>query len=197
MSRHIDFYFDFISPFGYLANVKLPALAEKWGCRIEYKPVDIMAAKLAAGNYGPSTRAIPAKARYIRQDRLRWAKRYGVPMNDPKAFSAPRLNSGVFYAARKGQAQAYMDASYHQVWGVGVDPDDDAVLGSVAQGLGWNADDFFAYVNSDAARQEYADSKSEAKLRGVFGVPMMVLGEQMFWGNDRLDFLEECLASAR
>jgi 2-hydroxychromene-2-carboxylate isomerase len=50
-------------------------------------------------------------------------------------------------------------------------------------------------VNSEAARKEYADSNSEAKVRGIFGVPMMVVGEQMFWGNDRLDFLEEYLAT--
>lgn len=194
MDRQIDFYFDFISPFGYLANVRLPALARKWKYTVRYRPVDVMAAKIAAGNSGPSTRAIPAKARYIRQDRLRWARRYGVPMNDPKAFLSPRLNSGVFHAVRAGAAERYVDAAYHQVWGVGVDPDDDGVLAGIAETLGWDVRAFLAYVNSAEARAEYAASQDEAQQRGVFGVPMMVVGEQMFWGNDRLEFLEECLA---
>lgn len=193
--RTIRFYFDFISPFAYLANVRLPGLARKYGARIDYHPIDIMYAKLAAGNFGPSTRSIPAKARYIRQDRLRWAARYGVPMNDPKQLRAPRLNSGVFHAARTGVAEAYVSAAFHQVWGLGGDPDDDMLLTAVARELKWEPAAFLAYVNSAEARREYQESQRQAHERGVFGAPTMTVGEEMYWGNDRLDFLEEHLAS--
>lgn len=195
-NRTIRFYFDFVSPFAYLANVRLPELARKYGAQIVYHPIDVMHAKLAAGNYGPSTRSIPAKARYIRRDRLRWAARYGVPMNDPKQFRAPRLNSGVFHAVRAGMAEAYVSAAFHQVWGLGGDPDDDALLSVVARELGWDAATFLAYVNSSDARREYRESQRQAHERGVFGAPMMAVGDEMFWGNDRFDFLEEHLAGA-
>ena len=195
-NRTIRFYFDFVSPFAYLANVRLPELAGKYGAQIVYHPVDVMHAKLAAGNYGPSTRSIPTKARYIRQDRLRWAARYGVPMNDPKQPRAPRLNSGVFHAARAGMAEAYVNAAFHQVWGLGGDPDDDALLAVIARELKWDAATFLAYVNSADARREYQESQREAHQRGVFGTPTMTVGDEMYWGNDRLEFLEEYLASA-
>jgi 2-hydroxychromene-2-carboxylate isomerase len=192
----IVFYLDFISPFAYLANSQLPALAARHGARIEYRPLDVQQAKLATGNFAPSTRAMPDKARFIRRDRLAWARRYGVPMTDPKAFRAPRLNAGLLYAADRGDAQRYADAAFHRVWGLGGDPDDDALLQEVCDAVGWPGEPFLAYVNSEDARRRYRSVNEQAWRDGIFGVPMMVLGDQLFWGNDRLDFVEECLASS-
>ncbi len=198
MGKQIDFFFDFLSPFGYLANAKLPGIAKKYGAAIHYHPIDILLAKLAAGNYGPSTREIPAKARYIRQDRLRWAARYQVPMVAAlNGTRTPRMNMGVFYAARAGMTEVYVNAAYHQVWGVGADPEDDAVLAALAREFGWDAQAFLAYVNSPQAGEEYAQSRREAHGRGVFGAPIMIVDDQMFWGNDRLDFLEKHLAGMK
>ncbi len=192
--RTIDFFLDFISPYAYLVNSRIGAIAAKWGCAIRYMPVDVAAAKVAAGNTGPSTRAIPAKRRYIREDRLRWARSYGLPMNDPKAFLSPRLNSGIFLAERLRIAPDYVERAFHRVWGEGGDPDSDDLIAQVARDLGWNAEDLLAFVNSDEARTMLAASQQEAVTRGVFGVPMIIVGDGMFWGNDRLDFLEQHLA---
>jgi 2-hydroxychromene-2-carboxylate isomerase len=193
--RRIVFYLDFISPFAYLANARLPAIAARHGATIDYRPMDVMHAKLAAGNFAPSTRAVAAKARFIRRDRLGWAERYGVPMTDPKAFRAPRLNSGLLLAADLGRAQAYADAAFHRVWGLGGDPDDDALLSAVAADIGIDARTLLDHVRTPEAQARYRALQQEAYARGVFGVPMMMVGDQMFWGNDRLDFLEECLSA--
>jgi 2-hydroxychromene-2-carboxylate isomerase len=193
--RQIMFYLDFISPFAYLANTRLPELAARHGATIEYRPVDVMLAKLAAGNFTPSTRSLPAKARFIRRDRLGWAERYGVPMNDPKAFRAPRLNSGLLYAADQGSARAYVDAAFHRVWGLGGDPDDDALLSAVAADAGLQPQSLFDYVHSSPAQLRYQECQKNAYSAGVFGVPMMMVDDQMYWGNDRLDFLDEWLAA--
>jgi 2-hydroxychromene-2-carboxylate isomerase len=196
VSRTIVFHTDFISPFAYLANSQLPAIAQRRGARIEYVPVDVMHAKLAGGNFAPSTRAMPAKAAFIRRDRLGWAARYGLPMNDPKAFRAPRLNSGLLLAGDRGVAREYADAAFHRVWGLGGDPDDSALLAQVCEVLGWDAREFIEQVESASVRERYAQVQQKAWREGVFGVPMMVVGAEMFWGNDRLDFLEECLAAS-
>lgn len=193
--RTIIFHTDFISPFAYLANSQLPAIAQRHGARIEYVPLDVMHAKLAGGNFAPSTRAMPSKAAFIRRDRLGWAQRYGLPMTDPKAFRAPRLNSGLLLAQDRGVAREYADAAFHRVWGLGGDPDDPQLLAQVCGVLGWDADEFVAHVESPAARERYAQVQKKAWDQGVFGVPMMTVGTDMFWGNDRLDFLEECLAA--
>jgi len=191
----ILFYLDFISPFAYLANSQLPAIAYRHGARIEHRPIDVQQAKLATGNFAPSTRSIPDKARFIRRDRLMWAERYGLAMRDPKSFRAPRLNSGLLYAADHGLAQAYTDAAFYRVWGLGGDPDDEGLLRGVCGELGWEAETVLEHVASEQARQRYEDLQRQASREGIFGVPMMVVGEHMFWGNDRLAHLEECLAS--
>lgn len=194
-NRQIVFYLDFISPFAYLANAKLPDIAARHGATIEYRPIDVMHAKLAAGNFTPSTRSLPAKARFIRTDRLGWAERYGLPMHDPKGFRAPRLNSGLLWAGDHGLARAYTDAAFHRVWGMGGDPDDDALLAAVAGDTGLDAKVLFDYVQTPQAQARYRDVQQQAYRLGIFGVPMLLVGEEMFWGNDRLDFLEECLAA--
>lgn len=194
MPKRIDFYFDFISPFAYLANVKLPGLAKKHGAVIDYHPVDVLLAKLAAGNYGPSNRDIPVKARYIREDRLRWASSYGVPMVPAlNGTRAPRMNSGTFFALQQGKIEPYVNTGYHLVWGLGMDPDDETTLLALARELSFEPGTFLTFVNSPQARQQYTDSQAEAHKRGVFGVPIMIVEDQMYWGNDRLDFLERCL----
>lgn len=193
--RTIGFYFDFASPFAYLAQARLPQLARRYGAAIDYRPIDVRRAKLDAGNSAPSTRSIPAKAKFIRQDRLRWAAHYGLPMQDPKAFSAPRLNRGVFHAGTQNEAEAYVRTAFHRVWGLGGDPDSGGLLQAVALDMAWDAQRFLAFVDSPAAMRAYEDTRRDARERGVFGVPMMILGEELFWGNDRLDFLEEALAA--
>lgn len=195
--RTIVFHTDFISPFAYLANSQLPAIAQRHGARIEYVPVDVMHAKLACGNFAPSTRAMPDKAAFIRRDRLGSAARYGLPMQVPKAFRADRLNSGLLLAGDRGVAREYADAAFHLVWGLGGDPDDPALLAQVCAAVGWNAAEFIETVESQPARQRYAGVQRKAWREGVFGVPMMVLDGEMFWGNDRLDFLEEALAASK
>ena len=154
-ARTIVFYIDFISPFAYLANSRLPELARRHGARLEYRPLDVQHAKLATGNFAPSTRSMPDKARFIRRDRLEWAARLGLPMKDPKAFRAPRLNSGLLYAADRGRAQEYADAGYARVWGEGGDPDDEGLLRDVCAALGWDAEAYLQYVHAAAAQERY------------------------------------------
>jgi 2-hydroxychromene-2-carboxylate isomerase len=196
MKRKIIFYLDFISPFAYLANVKLPGIAVRYAAAIEYRPIDVMHAKLAAGNFAPSTRNLPAKARFIGRDRRSWAERYGVPMNDPKGARTERLNIGVYHALDRGCAQQYVDAAFHRVRGLGQGPDDDAVLAGVAADLGWETQSLLDFVHSPQAQARYREGQQQAARLGVFGVPMLIVDDQMFWGNDRLDFLEEYLAQA-
>ena len=197
--KNIEFYFDFLSPYGYLAHCQLPTIAKSHGYDIVYKPFDLFAAKQAAGNTGPSTAQIPAKLKYAMADFERWSKRYGVPF----AFSSsgppqPLLpNKGTFYAQDKGQVAEYVTAMWNATFGSGGAIGSEDIMREVAAGLGWSADDFMTFVNSDEAARRYGEANAEAQERGVFGAPTMMVGDEMWWGNDRLDFLEEHLASAQ
>ncbi|WP_372719403.1 2-hydroxychromene-2-carboxylate isomerase [Immundisolibacter sp.] len=191
--KMLDFYIDFTSPFTYLCNLKLPDLVAKYGCQLNYHPIDIPTAKLAAGNYGPSNRQVPAKIRALMQDLNRWADHYGVPFKFPKGLNAWRMNIGTFYAIEKDRARQYVDEAYRLVWGEGVDPDDEGVLRGLAKTAGLDADEFMVFVSSRAGEKAYEASRVAAHARGVYGVPIMMLDDQIWWGNDRLMFVEEYL----
>lgn len=193
---NIDFYFDFMSPYSYLAHCRLPALAQKYGCEIVYKPIDLKAAKLAAGNTGPATAQMPVKLRYAIADLTRWKNRYQIPLafaNTPPL--SERANKGVYYALEKGQAEPYVNALWDATFGVGGDFNSDELLGGVASQLGWEPKEFLQFIDSDMAAELYDKGNKEAQERGVFGAPIMMVGDEMWWGNDRLDFLEEYLAA--
>jgi len=196
-SRVIDFYFDFMSPFAYLAHTQLPALAARHGLRIAYHAIDLPAAKLAAGNTAPPNVSIPVKLRYLVTDMKRWARRYGVPLVFPKTLKSERLNLGLYYAADRGCEAEYLRAAWLPTWGQGGDMGDEALISAVARAMGWNAAAFLAFTASTEARERYALDNRDAHARGVFGAPTMMLDEQMWWGNDRLGFLEEHLAATR
>lgn len=193
MSKVIDFYFDFMSPYGYLANCKLPGLAAAYGYRIAYHPIDIPSAKMAAGNYGPSNREVPAKIRVLQADLRRWAKRYDVPFTFVPLSNAEvrPWNIGTFYATEKQAAEAYVNEAYRRIWGLGAQVGDPAQLRQIAELLQWNPDEFLSYISSVQAQTEFRRQCVLAHAKGIFGAPMMVVDDEVWWGNDRLDFLEE------
>ena len=193
--RVLDFYFDFMSPFAYLAHTQLPTLAQKYGLQIAYHAIDLPAAKLAAGNTAPPNVSIPVKLRYLVTDMQRWAQRYGVPLAFPKTLKSLRLNLGLYFAIDRGRAEDYLWAAWLPTWGQGGDMDDEALIRDVARSMDWNPAEFLGFIESPQARERYALDNRDAQARGVFGAPTMMLGDQMWWGNDRLGFLEEHLAT--
>lgn len=193
-SGTIEFFFDFLSPFAYLTQQKLPALAQRYGYALRFVPIDLPRAKLAAGNTGPSNRQVPAKLRYLTADMNRWAQRYGVPLKFPKTFASERMNKGTLFAQDRGKALEYVTAGFASAWGHGgEDLNDSTLLARIARDMGWPEAEFLAFVDSAEAAERFEAINLEAHRRGVFGVPTMLIGEEMWWGNDRLQFLEEFL----
>ena len=199
MAEHttIEFFFDFLSPFAYLVHQQLPALAQRHGCELRYVPMDLPRAKRAAGNTGPSNREIPVKLRYLTADMNRWARRYGVPLVFPKSFASERMNKGTLFALDRGEAGAYVQAGFARVWGRGDDMSSNQVLRELAAEMRWPVDEFLSFIESPAAADRFEALNLEAHRRGVFGVPTMLVGDEMWWGNDRLHFLEEFLENRR
>lgn len=196
MPAPIDFYFDFISPFSYFALQRLPGIAERFGRAINYHVVDLAVLKLEAGNTAPPTRNMPIKLRYMKTDQARWARRYAVPVKSPAYYDSSILNRGVFFAQARQLTPAYVASTFHKVWGEGGHMTDDTLLTRLANELGWDAAEFRKFTASDAANELYRESTERAHRRGVFGVPTMMVGDEMWWGNDRLDFMESYLSEA-
>lgn len=192
--RLIDFYFDFISPFSYLAFQRLPALAHRYGYTLRYQVADLATLKKLAGNTSPRMVEMPLKLDYSRIDQQRWADRYGVPIKPPTgSHDSSWFNRGTFYAASKNRDSDYIGAVWTRFRRDGRDLAEEASWREVANDLGWSADEFVTFVRSSESLELYQRASIAAHDRGVFGVPTMLAGQEMFWGNDRLDFLEAYL----
>lgn len=188
--KTIDFYFDFMSPFSYLANVKLPDLAEKSNARLVYYPIDIPSAKLAAGNYGPSNREVKPKIAVMLPDIKRWCALYNVPFKFPKDLDCTIWNTASLFAKEHGDIAAFVNEGFHRIWGCGIDATDQSELRKSADKIGLNSNELLDYVNSTKGSVDFKKACVNAFEKGIFGAPIMVVDDQYFWGNDRLDFLE-------
>jgi 2-hydroxychromene-2-carboxylate isomerase len=194
MFRTIIFCFDFISPFTYLAHHRLPDLAARYGYTLDYRAADLAELRRLAGNTGPRQTEQPLKLPYSRLDQRRWAGRYGIPIKPPVgSHDSSWINRGSFYALDRGVVRPYLDIAWTKFRRDGLDIAEESFRRDVAKDMGWNPDEFLAFTKSDESKARYEASTREAHQRGVFGVPTMIIGNEMWWGNDRLDFLEEHL----
>jgi 2-hydroxychromene-2-carboxylate isomerase len=193
MAATIDFHFDFLSPFAYLARHRLTQIADQFGCTIAWHPVDLAATKKAAGNTGPGNRDMPVKLAYFKTDLARWVKAYDLPFTWAGNYASRQMNIGALYARERGRAAEYVQRAFHAGWGSGHRLDDAQVLRDLAQSFGWDGGDFLTWIASPAGADAYAEETAAAIARGVFGVPTMLVDDQMWWGNDRLFMLAEYL----
>jgi len=194
MRGTIDFYFDFMSPFAYLARGRLVEIATKHDYAITYRPIELKRAKLAAGNDGPSNQQIPSKLKYMIVDLHRWAEHYGIPFNPITGQDSARMNIGTYFAIDRDQADTYVAEGFRLGYVEGSDLNADGVLEALADAMKWNRDEFMSYLVSEEGAARYERENVEAHARGVFGVPTMTIGDEMWWGNDRLDFMDRYLA---
>ena len=132
MTQRIDLYIDIISPYCYLAYVKLPDIAAKHGYTLVHHPIHIATAKLAAGNYGPSNMEIASKGKALLRDLQRWAERYGVPLKFPKSIEGESWNVGTLFAREHGKADEYLKQAFRLLWAEGGDPADQGLPRSAA-----------------------------------------------------------------
>lgn len=189
----VRFYFDFLSPYAYLAQHRLKNLSASHGWQIDFRSIDLSHAKRAIGNVGPANRDMPVKLTYLAKDLSRWADLYGIPLTFPPNYNSSSLNVGLYYEPCKGCEAEYVGTAYGLVWGLGHAPDDPKTLASVAHHMNWDSDDFIEFTQSEPGLQAYRKSTEDAIVQHVFGVPTMAVGNEMWWGNDRLFLLEEHL----
>lgn len=189
MSRTVlRVFFNFRSPYCYLASHSLFE-------RIARYDVDLAWHSLGGWDGRSPPERAKVKVPLTRQDVARWCKRLGVPFNPPPITTDPTPAALVACSAETaGVLPDYARAVMWQEWAVGEDIGQSAVLQRVAQAVGMPARDVDAALDSAPFRQRLTDNWQLANELGVIGVPTFVVGDQIFWGNDRMDFLEEHLA---
>ncbi|MBD9603605.1 2-hydroxychromene-2-carboxylate isomerase [Pseudomonas sp. PDM10] len=196
MSKTVEFYFDLGSPATYLAYTQLPKICEQTDSQLIFIPILLGGVFKATGNASPA--AIPAKGRYMFQDLDRYAKRYGVPLKFNPHFP---INTLMLMRAVTGMQlrhperfQAFIDCLFHALWVEGRSLDDLATVASVLTQNGFDPNEVLALTADEEVKATLKDNTEKAVQRGVFGAPSMFVDHQLFFGQDRLDFVLEALS---
>ncbi len=190
----LEFFYDFVSPYSYLASTRVEAIAARTGATLRWRPFLLGAVHKATGNRAPLE--VPAKGRHMWVDLDRWAGRLGVPLRRPEPFpfSSMLALRSALAAEAAGKLVPYTHAVYRARWADGRDIADPAVLAAVASEAG--LDGAAVVAAAPGHKEALARQTQEAIDRGAFGAPACFVGDQLFVGNDRLDFVEEALRAA-
>jgi 2-hydroxychromene-2-carboxylate isomerase len=193
--KQVEFWFDVGSPAAYLAWTQMPGLARETGATVQYKPFLLGGVFQATGNRSPME--VAAKSRWMTEDLARFARRYGVPFAHNPHFP---INTLTLMRGAVGlqmhqpeRLLPYGDAVYRAIWVEGRNMNDPSVVGAVLQQAGFDAQQLLALTQQQQVKDGLKSVTQQAVERGVFGAPTFFVGHQMFWGQDRIDFVREAL----
>jgi 2-hydroxychromene-2-carboxylate isomerase len=193
--KNVEFWFDFGSPTAYLAWTQLPKIAAECGAQIAWRPMLLGGVFKATGNQSPVL--IEPKGRWMWDDMARWAKRYGVKLVKNPFFiinTLTLMRGAVGYQLRQPEwFLRYVDVMFTAMWVRGLNLGDAEVVAATVKDGGFDPAAFAAMVGDPEVKARLIAVTDEAVKRGVFGAPTMFVGEEMFWGQDRLDFVREAL----
>lgn len=196
MSATFEFYFDFVSPYTYLAATQIEDLARRKGARIVYRPVFLGGIFKETGNHPPID--IIKKAQYLPKDVKDWSEHYGVALSFPSVFpfNSVKAVRGAIIAEREGKLPDYTQTVFRACWGEGKDISDLQSLGTIAESVGLDREKFLAGIEDPEVKEDLKRRTAEAVERGAFGLPTFFVDGEMFWGNDRLVLVEKRLGKA-
>jgi len=199
LAEHIDYYASLNSPWTHLGAARIEALAAKHGASLRIYPVDF--GTVFAGSGGlPLPKRAPQRQAYRLMELRRWRDFLGVPINvEPKFFpSSEERSAPCVIALRETQGDAPAIRLAHRVlkavWQDELNPGDPATLAKLIAEVGLDADAVMQ-LGAEPRWTERRNADTQTALaRGVFGAPSYVIGDEIFWGQDRLDFVERKLA---
>lgn len=196
MTITVDHYYSLSSPWTYMGFQRFCDLIAETGAIAHHKPVKLGAIFPKTGGL-PLPKRAPARQAYRMQELKRWRARLGVDLNfEPRHFPTDdALAARMVIAHREagGDAAALSIAVLRALWAEEKNITDPATLGAIAGGLGLDGRELLAAADSPEIAARYDADTEEAFARGVFGAPSYVVGEEVFWGQDRLDFVAEAL----
>ena len=193
--KTFEYWFDFGSPAAYLAWTQLPKLQADTNATALYKPMLLGGVFQATGNHSPAT--IAAKGKYTFIDFARFAKRYGVPLNTNPHFPINTLTlmrgAVGLQLGNDPRFMAYCDAMFKAIWVDALNMNDPAIVAAALAKAGFDPLALLALTNEQRTKDALKAATTLAVEKGVFGAPSFFVGSQLFWGQDRLDFVKESL----
>ncbi|MGE8415428.1 MAG: 2-hydroxychromene-2-carboxylate isomerase [Pseudomonas sp.] len=195
MNKSVEFFFDLGSPTAYLAYTQLPKICAETGSQLVYHPMLLGGIFKTTGNASPVS--IPAKGRYMQQDLARFARRYQVELNFNPHFP---INTLLLMRATTGVQMhlphrfvEFIDRLFRALWVDKRNLNDPATVTQVLEQGGFDPQQILDLSNDEEVKARLKDKTEQALKRGVFGAPSMFVGDELFFGQDRLDFVRQAL----
>lgn len=193
MPKKIDYYLSLISPWTFLGHKRIGDLARDNGVELDVHPVNYGVIFPATGGL-PLAKRSPQRQAYRMMELKRWRERHGVPLNlNPKYFPAPDKQAALMALAAKAQGSNIFDfcgGVLKAVWVDEKDITDEATLISIANQSGFEGLKLFEASKDPAIEKAYMADSEAAIERGTFGAPTYIIDDEIFWGQDRLEFVE-------
>lgn len=198
MARTIDFIFDFGSPNAYLAYKVLPQIAQRTGAGIKLIPCLLGGIFKLTGNQAPMTAfgGVKGKLEYEALETRRFVEKHGLAayrFNPHFPVNTLLIMRGMIAAQRAGVGERYLDAVLSAMWETGQKMDDPAVFTAVLDAAGLDGEALLAATQNPEVKAELMANTESAANRGVFGIPTFFVGDEMFFGKDRLGQVEDAL----
>ena len=188
MNKSFDFYFDFISPYSFIAHKKIKKIESEYNFKIKYKPILLGGLHNLHNIKAPAF--IPSKAKFMIRDCKMVAEKNKIDFKFNSYFPIKSLNlmRGVLVAEEDGVKDYYIDEIFNSIWKNGLNMNDDIVIQKVLKNLSVNPKTFFLRSTSSLIKDSLRKKTSDAYEKGIFGAPTFVVNDKIFWGQDRIEF---------
>ena len=189
MIKPFEFYFDFISPYSFLAHKEIIKIEKANAIKIKYMPILLGGLHNLAGIKAPDF--IPIKAKYMIRDCKLWAQKYNIEFTFNNYFPVKTLDlmRCVLIAEKKDFAQNFINKIFDAIWKDGLNLNDNTVLEKLLQNLGINPKTFLIEAVNPKIKDELKERTDSAYKKGIFGAPSFIVNNKVFWGQDRLEFV--------
>jgi len=189
MIKSFEFYFDFISPYSYLAHKEILKIEKQNSIKVNYKPILLGGLHNLHGIKAPAF--IPAKAKHMIRDCKLIAEKNKIKFKFNSYFPIRSLNlmRGVFIAEEDNYKSYYIDSMFNSIWQDGLNMNDESIIQRVLKNLNVNPKTFLLRCTSSSIKDLLRQKTSEAFQKGIFGAPTFMSNNKIFWGQDRIEFV--------
>ena len=189
MIKSFDFFFDFISPYSYLAHKQIRNIEYQHNIKINYMPILLGGllnlAEIKAAAF------IPSKAKFMIKDCKLFSEKLNIKFKFNSYFPIQSLNlmRGVLIARKENKISLYIDKFFDAYWKDGLNLNDQKIVDKILEDLNFNLKTYKLKISEQKIKDELIKRTKDAFLKGVFGAPSFIINNKMFWGQDRLEFV--------
>ena len=189
MIKSFDFFFDFISPYSYLAHKQIRNIEYQYKIEINYMPILLGGLLNLVEIKAPAS--IPSKAKFMIKDCKLFAEKLNIKFKFNSYFPIQSLNlmRGVLIARKENKTSLYIDKFFDACWKDGLNLNDQKIVDKILEDLNFNLETFKLKISEQKIKDELKKRTKDAYLKGVFGAPSFIINNKMFWGQDRLEFV--------